>query len=218
MLAVNGCVTLQYRSIEYTYNAKGEVTGILNGDYDGEYSYDRMGRVKNRTTNKRYSYIQNEDYIYRTYTKNGITYTTNQLVKIEDKTNRIQDRTSTYDENGNIAGISYNGNSYTYTYDAAGRLTQEKKNGTVQKTYTYDYANNIQKTGLTYVNRTLIAANGKSILYDEMGNPTTYKGQTFTWGQGRKLMSGTMNGKSFMYSYDGNGMRYKKTSYEKSSR
>ena len=43
-----------------------------------------------------------------------------------------------------------------------------------------------------------------------MGNPTTYKGQTFTWGQGRKLMSGTMNGKNFTYNYDGHGMRYKK--------
>ena len=44
-----------------------------------------------------------------------------------------------------------------------------------------------------------------------MGNPTTYKGNTFTWQQGRKLVSGSMNGNSFTYAYDGNGMRYKKT-------
>ena len=44
-----------------------------------------------------------------------------------------------------------------------------------------------------------------------MGNPTTYKGNAFTWEQGRKLTSGSMNGKSFSYAYDGNGMRYKRT-------
>ena len=41
-----------------------------------------------------------------------------------------------------------------------------------------------------------------------MGNPTTYKGNTFTWEQGRKLVNGTLNGNSFTYAYDGNGMRY----------
>ena len=54
------------------------------------------------------------------------------------------------------------------------------------------------------------SVNGAPIIYDEMGNPTTYKGNSFTWQQGRKLAGGTLNGKSFSYSYDGNGMRYQK--------
>ena len=48
-------------------------------------------------------------------------------------------------------------------------------------------------------------------LFVFLGNPTTYRGNTFNWEQGRKLVSGTMNGKTFSYAYDGNGMRYEKT-------
>lgn len=44
-----------------------------------------------------------------------------------------------------------------------------------------------------------------------LGNPMTYKGNTFMWEQGRKLVSGTLNGNAFAYNYDGNGMRHKKT-------
>ena len=77
-----------------------------------------------------------------------------------------------------------------------------QSNGTARKTcrplvllfFAYDSKNNIQAAGLTYdTNGRLILANGKTISYDQMGNPTTYKGQTFTWEQGRKLVSGTMN-------------------------
>ncbi len=50
----------------------------------------------------------------------------------------------------------------------------------------------------------------QTVLFVSLGNPTTYKNNTFVWEQGRKLASGTMNGKNFAYTYDGNGMRYKK--------
>ena len=43
-----------------------------------------------------------------------------------------------------------------------------------------------------------------------LGNPTTYKGNLFTWEQGRKLVSGRINGNKFSYTYDGNGKRYEK--------
>ena len=48
-------------------------------------------------------------------------------------------------------------------------------------------------------------------LFVWLGNPIVYKGNTFTWEQGRKLVSGTLNGNTFAYDYDGNGMRFKKT-------
>ena len=46
------------------------------------------------------------------------------------------------------------------------------------------------------------------VLFVWLGNPTTYKGNTFTWEQGRKLAK---IGNSITYSYDGNGMRFEKT-------
>ena len=45
-------------------------------------------------------------------------------------------------------------------------------------------------------------------LFVWLGNPIVYKGNTFTWEQGRKLAK---IGNSITYSYDGNGMRFKKT-------
>ena len=48
------------------------------------------------------------------------------------------------------------------------------------------------------------------VLFVFLGNPIVYKGNYFTWSQGRKLVSGSMSNNEFEYSYDGNGMRYKK--------
>ena len=56
---------------------------------------------------------------------------------------------ATYDENGYITSVSYNGDIYEYEYDGAGRLTSETKNN-VETTYSYDEKNNVQKTGLSY--------------------------------------------------------------------
>ena len=48
----------------------------------------------------------------------------------------------------------------------------------------------------------------RAVLFVWTGNPTTYKGNTFTWEQGRKLVG--INNNAITYAYDGNGMRYEK--------
>ena len=48
----------------------------------------------------------------------------------------------------------------------------------------------------------------QAVLFVWLGNPIVYKGNTFTWEQGRKLAK---IGNSITYSYDGNGMRFEKT-------
>ena len=203
------CRTTDYKTLEYRYDTEGQVSGFSYGSYDVEYTYDKIGRLTDRIASVAYmSYEEavNENYVYKTY---GNGYTTNLLTRIDDQTAENNDRTATYDANGYVTSVSYNGSTYTYTYDGLGRLTSEAVDGSTT-TYTYDNANNIQKTGLTYTNGKLTAVNGAQIVYDAMGNPTTYKGNAFVWEQGRKLASGTMNGKQFSYSYDGNGMRYEK--------
>ena len=45
------------------------------------------------------------------------------------------------------------------------------------------------------------------VLFVWLDNPIVYKGNTFTWEQGRKLAK---IGNSITYSYDGNGMRFEK--------
>ncbi len=206
----NGCVTMRDYQTDYTYNVDGQITNIATFNAAFDYEYDDMDRLISRTVSD-HETKQNERYVYRAYAVENIVYQTNQLLRIEDHSeHQSYDRTSTYDNKGNIIGVSYNDNSYTYTYDDLGRIVSENGyNGL--KTYSYDEYNNIQKDGLTYQNGKLVSVNNKSIVYDQMGNPTTYKGNAFTWEQGRKLVSGTMNYNTFTYDYDGNGMRYKKT-------
>ena len=127
----------------------------------------------------------------------------------------IPDRTATYDNNGYVTSVTYNGDTYAYKYDGVGRLKEEKKNGVVVGEYEYDENNNIKKitsggTVKEYSYDSLNRLSDDNYVYDAMGNPTKYKGNTFNWEQGRKLVSGTLNNKDFAYAYDGNGMRYEK--------
>ena len=68
----------------------------------------------------------------------------------------IPDRKATYDENGYVTSITYNGNNYAYTYDGVGRLSSETKNGATTN-YSYNSANNITQAG------------NKTFLYDNQG-------------------------------------------------
>ncbi len=197
---IYGCTTKMDEVIRYSYDDRGQLSNILNDGNNTQYSYNNLGQLTNRSVvvgdsaNK----TVNETYTYE-----------NQNGTLTGRLLSINDRTATYDNNGYVTKISYNDNDYFYTYDNLGRLTSEN-DGYTTTTYTYDNNNNIQKSGFVYTNGLLTKVNNKSIVYDALGNPTTYKGNTFTWVKGRYLASGTMNGKNFAYSYDGNGMRYKK--------
>ena len=207
-----GCLTTDFKTLDYTYNDEGQVSEFSYDAYDVEYAYDKMGRLTNRLAPMSYGYqdIQNEQYAYKTY---GNGYTTNLLTSIDDQTNENNDRTATYDENGYVTSVSYNGKTYSYEYDGVGRLASETVNGATTN-YSYNSANNITQAGnktFLYDNQgRLVKIGSDTFSYDAMGNPIVYKGNTFTWEQGRKLASGTMNGKNFSYAYDGNGMRYEK--------
>ena len=100
---------------------------------------------------------------------------------------------------------SYN-HAYFYTYDASGNITKKEKylvysydpfDGEIDTSYTYDY----------YVESDyLYSFNGETISYDGIGNPTTYRGNSLTWRNGRELA--TYN--NISYEYDANGIRIKK--------
>ena len=87
----------------------------------------------------------------------------------------IPDRTATYDENGYVTGVSYNGKTYSYTYDNVGRLAKETKNGAVTN-YSYNSANNITQAGnktFLYDNQgRLVEVGSDTFSYDAMGNPS----------------------------------------------
>ena len=209
LYSIIDCTTTDTKNITYGYGANGNISSVKYVGYLTDYTYDTFNRLNNRKVGVGYTTIVNENYVYKTYEQDEQTYTTKTLAVIDDQTSANRDRTATYDSNGYITEISYNGENYYYDYDGAGRIKTESYNNQIIN-YTYDAYNNVQKTGLTYTNGILTSANGATISYDDMGNPTTYKGNTFTWEQGRKLVAGSMNGKTFTYAYDGNGMRFEK--------
>lgn len=202
---IGSCVTSEIFNGVYTYDREGRLASSSYGEHKTSLGYDTLGRVTSYVTHYDQREIQDKSYVYAT---NG-GYATNRLTQIVDNNTSTVESTATYDGNGRISGITYGSRTSAYTYDGAGRLISETTDG-VTRNYTYDGANNIQASGLTYTNGKLTSVNGAAIEYDDLGNPTTYKGNTFVWTQGRKLASGSIGWTDFAYTYDGNGMRYEK--------
>ena len=105
------------------------------------------------------------------------------MTEREDNSVKNKSRFYTYDNNGNIETreeCEYTTGSHTA---GTGSIT----------TYTYE-------------NDKLTGYNGQSIVYDAVGNPTTYRGISLTWTRGRKLISYGSN----TFEYDAQGQRTKK--------
>lgn len=137
----------------------------------------------------------------------------------------------TYDSNGRITNAStvssvanLSGTSQ-YVYDEAGQLIREITGSTIYE-YAYDSKGNIS-TRKVYSGETLVSTdtftygadawedrltgyNNKTVIYDSIGNPTSYLGATLSW-RGRELAGYTKGNKQISYSYDVDGMRYQKT-------
>lgn len=144
-----------------------------------------------------------------------------------------------YDKMGNIIAINRNGIiTNKYTYDEVGQLIREDDLLTSQSIiYTYDkggnivnkevfqYGDSLSKTisidykyGDENWRDKLTSINGNSILYDEIGNPLSYKGNIYHWIEGRTLHSiDSEAGKHIEYRYDINGVRIQKDVYTKTS-
>lgn len=200
-----------------------------------KYTYDNLDRLKSRN----YSNILQE-YIYssNTYMEviNGKVLEVNRGTNnyIEEVKHTIKSAVSSlfykYDDFGNIISYIENGKLRQYTYDQLNRLSvvNDGYSNTKQE-YIYDAggnlatrkiysitANQLVKTDEysydnTYWKDQLTRYNGKSISYDNIGNPLTYyNGYKMTWTRGRMLDSITINGITYNYRYSINGIRQSK--------
>ena len=134
-----------------------------------------------------------------------------------------------YDANGNITKYG----NVTYAYDGLNRLVREN-NPSIDKTFTWCYdigGNIVNRTEYAYTTGTLgsptatmayaygsawkdqlTSFNGSSIVYDNAGNPTTYRGKSLGWTRGRLLASYGATGSNYITTmqYDASGIRREK--------
>ena len=207
-------------------------TGALGGI---SYDYDELYRLSTEeltleSFNISYTYGYQA---YGEYTSGRVQQVT---TKMDDVTTLVENYT--YDADGNIIRInnSKSQNIY-YTYDDLGQLVREDNSPlTLTYTYSYDDAGNIvqkniyqitsssatptallQSIAYTYSSSAwgdlLMSYNGRTITYDEIGNPVNYyngSNYIFSW-QGRRLIGAEKGSTSMSFTYNDEGLRTTKT-------
>ena len=189
-----------------------------NSKINTSYSYvDWSGNNSDRTTGT----VRGIDYTYvtggltthdRWYTYDNVGNILTEKVWTSDDTKPVQE-SYTYDAKNQLVrhDSATLKATYTYAYDAGGNITEKRTYAyttgdltgkTANKTVKYDYGNSAWGDELT-------SYNGESIVYDKIGNPTSYRGWGMTW-QGRQLVKAEKD-KKLSFTYDSEGVRTSKT-------
>jgi len=167
----------------YSYDADGLLTGagVLSITRDAGSGLLTSTTLSNITTALTYNTFGEVTDYSATDGVNGLfgaTYT-------RDKLGRITTLTET------IGGVT---DTYAYTYDTAGRLTDVTKNGASIGAYTYDQNGN----RLTYTGQRGASAG----TYDAQDRLTAYGAATYTYTDNGELLTKTDNVGTTAYAYD----------------
>ena len=182
----------------------GRMTELVTPLGTYTYTYDGLGRVTAKTLKSGSVTVAKETYLYTESSDSG--YTSPLKKRITYKDNSWDGYTC--DGNGLIKNIVHSPGTHlrTYQYDGMNRLTREDIQGHKTATYEYDKAGNLtcrkeydyhtmsldnrtpnKTVTYSYQNGRMTSYDGESCVYDENGNPTTYRGKTLTWTRGRLL-------------------------------
>ncbi len=189
----NSKLKAEYSYVDWSGNNSDRTTGTVRGinytfaanglsTHDRWYTYDNVGNI---LTECRWISSSSKP-VQESYTYDA----KNQLVRHDSVTQNCT-ITYAYDAGGNITSKSV----YAYT---TGDLTGK----TATDTVSYDYGNSAWKDELT-------SYDGESIVYDKIGNPTSYRGWGMTW-QGRQLTKAVKD-KTVTFTYDSEGIRTSKS-------
>ena len=196
-------------------------------------TYDAIGRLQKRTFGLASDYDTTLTYV----PGNDTNKTTALVATYRNGSDAAY--SYTYDDVGNITGITQGTTSISYVYDTANRLIREN-NQVTNQTIVYDYENELwgnirsrkiyayttiatdqllaqtptSTVNYAYTNSAwgdqLTDYNGQTITYDSMGNPTSYRGYTFGW-RGKQLVSASNGTNSLTFEYNEDGLRQSKT-------
>ena len=193
------------------------------------YTYDPFQRLTSQAVQRSTGLTLAGERSYKNLSSNR---TTTQVSGYTAKVNgtAVDSYTYTYDSLGNITVVNRNnGQPIYYTYDTQNQLVSVLESD-FRYDYTYDAYGNILsvKCVENYSDEVLseneygygdsgwvdclIAFNGQSITYDEIGNPLSYYNgsrYTFTWN-GRELATAVKGSTSVSYKYGADGLRTQK--------
>ncbi len=216
------------RTFSYTYSdTDGTLTELNSPSGKLTYEYDGFNRLSGRTAyaeGENGAALIEKEFSYLAGAENGTTTTlVGGLTNLDGSGNTISSFVYGYDDVGNIVSISGGGESRSYTYDAQGQMLTETIGDTTY-TYSYDTAGNILSISdgsetISYIYgdadwKDLLTQYGDlSITYDDVGNPTNWRGiDSLTWESGKRLMAATIEeGPTISYTYDMDGLRLSKT-------
>ncbi len=194
-----------YLDLDFTFDNNSNITQILNGwrdtDFDWNsdtesYSYDGLDRLSSASCTF-WSHVFSYDKVGNITAVDSTTYTINSVNEVT----ALSDGTSfTYDDNGSRTEKTKGTDTWNYTYDYAGRLTNVKKNQTTIGEYIYDgEGKRLQKTENSVT--TTFIYSGINILYEENTNGTA----TYIYGpEGRLAERATINQQTSTYYYHTN--------------
>ena len=175
-------------SVQYTYD-KGNLSSVQRTNNGKSQTYD--------FTHDDFGNMLTAKVGSRTLTTNVYNNSFDQLV--QQTCGNGAKVSYAYDNQGQL--LSATGDTtYTYTYDGAGNILTA--NG-----HTYTYGDTDWKDLLT-------GFDGQAIIYDAIGNPTSYYNGTrwnFTWANGRGLATASDGTNSLSFAYDASGLRTSKT-------
>ncbi len=217
------------RSTTFTYvnNAAGDLQEITTGGFKYRMTYDTYNRPSSEVIkNSAGAIIEGRSITYRKVNDHATNMVAQLLYGDNCRINYA------YDTMGNIGIVRQNNLLLArYKYDGLNRLVRED-NQAFGETYLYTYDSNgnilskeIQPftTAATLVAGTgtvtsyfyntkdqLQSLDGHACVYDAVGNPTSYRGNTLTWTRGRKLVSYG----NVQFTYNAQGKRMSKNAVD----
>jgi len=216
------------QQIDYAYDNEtgGRFSGLSGQigsvNYNANYSYDELGRVRKVTGNgisAEYLYDENNKVAsIKLGDGSNSLYSYNDVGLLKELVNYRPDGTILskysyiYDSRGNITDITSPEGSINYQYDDLSRLTKETLPNSISIEYSYDAAGNRLAKTLTEggTSQIVIADNEQSYAYDavnrlqEVKNSDGTTQATFTYDALGRRSSLTSGGNTVNYQYSGN--------------
>ncbi len=223
-------------TMTFTYGTDNLPQGYSGAGGIGAYGYDKLNRLTNVTNAKfadwTYEYVDIANLQTTTLVKNEIS-NDNSIGSVSyeyDKNGNITKKILTYQVNGVTCRYEN-----IYTYDELNRLIVEQnheQNQTIKYKYdawgniamkwvysgystatpsssnlikSYDYVYSSSMDDMAW-DDLLTEYDGEAIVYDNIGNPTTYRGKTMLW-EGRNLTGFYDSDSAAIYAYDSSGIR-----------